>query len=173
MTLSNVTEQSSQETETTFTQNSEVKSAETENVELHASYYLEEIYIEENQYIEEGTNLIKYTNGEYLVAPYDCCITELNLPDLEGKCLNSHYIQLESTNVLTVSMKIDEEQIDNVKIGTEATIEVTAVGKTYKGYVTHIGSTASNGRFEIEIEFENDGDVKIGMTSSVEITLVS
>ena len=156
---------------TTLNENSEITSAISENVELHATYYLSEIYVEEKQYVEKGTNILKYTNGTYLTAPYDCYIIELNLPEIEGKCLNSHYVQIESKNMLSVSMKVDETQINNVDIGKEATIEVTAIDKKYTGYITHIGSIATNGKFDVTIEFENDGNVMIGMTANVEITI--
>ncbi len=155
----------------TLNENSEITSAISENVELHATYYLSEVYVEEKQYVEKGANILKYTNETYLTAPYDCYIVELNLPEIEGKVLNSHYVQIESKNMLSVSMKIDETQISNVDIGKEATIEVTAIDKKYTGYITHIGSIATNGKFDVTIEFENDGNVMIGMTAGVEITV--
>lgn len=151
----------------TLSSTSEVKSALIENVELHATYYLEEAYVEENSYVAKGENILKYTNGTYLTAPYDCYIVELNVPDEEEKCLNSHYVQIQSKNILTVSMKIDETKINKVKVGDEAQITISAIDKTYTGYITHIGSTASNGKFTIDIEFENDGNVKLGMTSTI------
>ena len=114
---------------------------------------------------------MKYTNGTYLVAPYDCYVIELNLPDLEGKALNSHYVEISSSNSLMVTMDVDETNMEKISVGLEATIEVTSLGKTYKGNITHIASTGNNGKFEIEIEFENDGDVKIGMTGAVSITI--
>lgn len=159
------------EKSTTLKTNTEIKSALSENIELHATYYLEEVYVEENQFVEAGENILKYTNGTYLVAPYDCCITELNLPDLNGKVLNSHYVGISSSNSLMVTMNVDETNIEKLSIGLETTIEVTSLNKTYKGNITHIASTGNNGKFEIEIEFENDGDVKIGMTGSVSITI--
>ena len=158
------------ETETqTLKSTSEITAATVENIELHATYYLSEIYVEENQYVEEGTNLVKYTNGEYLVAPYDCCITELNLPEVGGQILNSHYIQTQSTNVLSVEINVDESIVNNIEVGNEAEISVTAVENTYTGYVTHVSSTAQNGKFTVNIEFENDSKVKIGMTGTVQI----
>ena len=160
-----------QEKQTTISSNSEIKSALTENLELHTTYYLSEVYVEKNQYVESGANILKYTNGEYLTAPYDCYVLELNIPEVGGKCVNNNYIQVESKNVLSVSMNVDETQIDKINIGDEATIEVTATDTKYTGNVTHIGNTANNGKFEITIEFENDGNVKIGMTSKVEMTI--
>lgn len=156
---------------TTLSSNSEVKSALTENIELHTTYYLSEVYVEENQFVEKDGNILKYTNGTYLTAPYDCYITELNIPETKGQCLNNHYIQVESKNMLSVSMQVDETQISKVNIGKEATIEVTAIDKKYIGYVTNVGSIASNGKFEVTIEFENDGNTMVGMTSKVEMTI--
>ena len=156
---------------TTLSSTSEVKSALIENVELHATYYLEEKYVETNSYVAKGEKILKYTNGTYLKAPYDCYIVELNIPNDEGKCLNSHYVKIQSKNILTVSMNVSEENIDIISIGQEAKITISALEKEYTGYVTHIGSTASNGKFTIDIEFENDGNVKLGMTSSIEISI--
>ena len=164
---SNSSTSDEQESKETLSSTSEVKSALIENVELHATYYLKETYVEENSYVAKGDNILKYTNGTYLTAPYDCYIVELNVPDEEGKCLNSHYVQIQSKNILTVSMKIDEKNINKIKVGDEVKITVSAIDKTYVGYITHIGSTASKGKFTIDIEFENDGDVKIGMTSTI------
>ena len=164
-------EEITQEKQTTISSNSEIKSALTENLELHTTYYLSEVYVEKNQYVESGANILKYTNGEYLTAPYDCYVLELNVPEVGGKCVNNNYIQIESKNILSVSMNVDETQIDKINIGDEATIEVTATDTKYTGNITHIGNTANNGKFEITIEFENDGNVKIGMTSKVEIKI--
>ena len=160
-----------QEASTTLTETSEVKSALIENVELHATYYLEETYVEENSYVAKGDKILKYTNGTYLTAPYDCYIVEIKVPDEKGKCLNSHYVKIQSKNILTVSMGISEKNINKISIGQEVEVTISALEKTYKGYITHIGSTANNGKFTVDIEFENDGNIKLGMTSTVEITI--
>ena len=156
---------------TTVSSSSEVKSALIENIELHATYYLKKVYVENNSYVAKGEKILKYTNGTYLTAPYDCYIVELNVPEIKGKCLNSHYIKIQSKNMLAVSMKVSETKINKVSIGDEAKITIPALEKEYKGYVTHIGSSASNGKFTIDIEFENDGEIKLGMTATTEITI--
>ena len=171
MKQSRNSETSASQNKTTLSSTSEVKSALIENVELHATYYLEKAYVENNSYVAKGEKILKYTNGTYLKAPYDCYIVELNLPEGEGKCLNSHYVKIQSKNVLTVSMDISEKNIEKISIGDEAKITISALEKTYTGYITHIGSTASNGKFTINIEFENDGNIKLGMTSTVEISI--
>lgn len=160
-----------EEKKTTLKSNSEIKSALVEQIEPHASYYLEEICVEENQYVEKGANILKYTNGTYLTAPYDCVITKLNLPELEGKILNSHYVEVSSNNALAVTINVGEEKINQVKVGLEAKIKITTLEKDYTGYVTKVASTASNGKFKVTIEFENDGNIKLGMTAGVELEI--
>ena len=96
---------------------------------------------------------------------------QLELPNTDEKCLNTHYVQIEGSNVLTVIMNIDEEQISKISVGKEVDVEISAIENTYKGYVTHIASTASNGKFEVNIEFENDGNIKLGMTASVKMEI--
>ena len=149
---------------------SEVASSLTEDIELHATYYLEESYVETNQKVKAGENILKYTNGKYLTAPYDCVITNINIPDEEKQCTNEHYIEISSINSLQVQFRIDETKLNSIKLGQEATIEIGAYeNKTLKGYITKISSTASNGRFTVTVEFENDGEILLGMTANVTI----
>lgn len=149
---------------------SEVSSRITEKLELHATYYLEESYIQTNQLIKAGENILKYTNGTYLTAPYDCVITEINIPDKEAKCTNDHYVQISSNNTLMVKFNVDETKIDTISLGQEASVKISAYeNKVLDGVVTNISSTASNGKFTVTVEFENDGEVKIGMTTVVTI----
>lgn len=152
-----------------ISQSAEVSSALTENLELHATYYFSEIYVEEKQQVSKGENILQYTNGQYLKAPYDCIITKISVPDSGNQCTNKHYIQISSINNLQISLKVSEEKIDQISLGDEAQIDITAVDKTFKGTVVDISSTASKGYFTVTIEFENDGNVKLGMTANVKL----
>lgn len=64
--------------------------------------------VEEDDTVKKGENILKHTNGTYLVAPYDSVITEMS-------------------------------------------------------------NTASNGKFTVTVEFDNDGDVMLGMTVDINI----
>ena len=159
----------------TIASSGEVETAISEQLELHATYYFEEVYVEENQYVAEGENILKYTNGTYMTAPYDLVITSLNIPSEGEQCTNKHYIEVSSVDTLTISASIDEEDIDTVSVGQEVEITISAINKTYTGYITHISETATysskGSTFSSTITFANDGDVKIGMTAEYEIVL--
>ena len=63
-------------------------------------------------------------------------------------------------------------QIDNIKIGQEVMLSVSSINQNYTGYITKISSTASNGTFTAIATFENDGNLKIGMTGKCTITVI-
>ncbi|MBO5397970.1 MAG: HlyD family secretion protein [Clostridia bacterium] len=157
-------------TSTTITANCEVQSNLSEKLEVHATYYLSESYIELNKVIKAGENILKYTNGKYLQAPYDCVITESNIPDVDEKCTNEHYIKIESINNLMVQFEVDETEISNVTLGQNAIIKLeTFEDKSLQGNVINISNTASNGKFTVTVQFDNDGDIMLGMTANVTI----
>lgn len=157
-------------TSTTITANCEVQSNLSEKLEVHATYYLSESYIELNKVVKAGENILKYTNGKYLQAPYDCVITESNIPDVDEKCTNEHYIKIESINNLMVQFAVDETEISNITLGQNATIKIeTYEDKTIQGNVINISNTANNGKFTVTVQFDNDGDIMLGMTANVTI----
>ena len=49
----------------------------------------------------------------------------LDVPDSGGRALNSHYVEVSSSNSLMVTMDIDETNIGKISVGLDATIEVT------------------------------------------------
>ena len=142
---------------------------------LHNTYYFKKIYFETNQQIKEGENIIKYTNGTYLKAPYDCVITEISVPDEGEVCTDKHYIVIKSTNTLSISSSIDEDELSKISIGQEAEITIEALNKTVTGYVTKIDNTgtysSSGSKFGVTVTFENDGNILLGMTAKCSIIL--
>lgn len=154
---------------TTITSTSEVTSGLTEKINLHATYYVAKSYIQNNQTIQKSKKMLKYTNGTYLTAPYDCIITEINIPNEQEKCINEHYIQISSINNLQAQFQIDESKVNNVSLGQNASIEISAYDRTINGLVTNISNTANSGKFTVTVEFENDGDIMIGMTANITI----
>lgn len=161
----------------TLTSSGEIASSSTQNLALNTYRYFKEIYVEENTFVEEGAKILKYTNGTYLTAPYDCVITKLSIPEDSGdKCTSQHYITVQTTETLYMTLSIEEEEIGNVAVGQEVEITVNAYeDKTYTGSITkinEIGTYASNGSsFTATVTFENDGNVKIGMSGSATVTL--
>ena len=170
--VTNTNGQNNTNNATKITFSGQISSALTENISLHATYYLEESYIQENKEIKEGENILKYTNGQYLTAPYDCVILTSNLPEIEGQCTNEHYVQISSTQRLAVQVNVSEDYINEIEVGDTANITIPAYDNLeVTGYVTKISSTAQNGSFTAMIEFDNSDDIMIGMSATITINL--
>lgn len=153
-----------------------IKSGLEEKKELHATYYFKKIYFEENQKISAGEKIIKYTNGKYMTAPYDCVIIDSSIPDEEEVCTNQHYITIQSTDTLEVSLEIEENELDKLKVGQEVSVEIEALdNKNLTGYVTKISNTAnyssSGSTFTVTAQFQNDGEVLLGMSAKCSVIL--
>ena len=158
------------ENEVTISTSAQVSSALTEDIRLHATYYYKKLLVSTNQLIKKGTKIIEYTNGKYLTAPYDLVITEYNLPSKKEMCTTENYIRVSSFNVLSVSFRVSEEKMSAVSLGTTVKVKIPALNdREFVGYITNISSTANNGKFTITAEFDNDGDVRIGMTANVSL----
>lgn len=58
--------------------------------------------------------------------------------------------------------------MNNITIGKTVKVKVPALNdKKIEGIITDISSTANNGYFTVTIEFDNDGDIKLGMTINI------
>lgn len=146
----------------------QIESALTENIELHNTYYIEQVYVEENQLVKQGTKILKYTNGIYLLAPYDLIITKMNIPS-STEMINNKYISVISYNNLCVQIKVDETNINKISIGKSATIKINSIDSEINGVITNISNTASNGKFSVTIQFSNTKNIMVGMSAKVTI----
>ena len=161
--------------ENTLSSSGQISSALDEKITLHASYYFEKLLVDQDVYIEEGTNIIEYTNGTYLKAPYDCVLTSSNLPNEDEICTTSHYIEIQSIDSLCMSLSVSENDINKVEIGDLVDITITSTEEKLEGKITSIsevGTYSSNGSyFTAKVSFENTGSLKIGMSATCEIIL--
>lgn len=167
---------STQSIKKTLTSSGSVSSKETEKLELSTSKYFEAMCVEVDDTVSKGDKIIKYTDGTYLKASKDCVIISTNLPKTETKAASSNYVEVSYLDTLTISLSINENELASVEVGQEVEITLTAdETKTYTGKITKIDSvgTYSNSgtTFATTVEFENDGNVKLGMSVSCTIII--
>ncbi len=160
----------------TLTSSGQISSASTEKLELDTSKYFETMCVEEDDIVYEGENILEYTDGTYLTAEYDCVINSFNVPETESICTSSNYVEVQTMEELNMTLSISETEISSVEIGQEVEITLTAdESKTYTGEITKIdavGTYSSSGTtFSAIVTFENDGNIKIGMSASCEVIL--
>ena len=132
--------------------------------------------VESGDIISAGENILEYKDGTYLTAEYDCLISTYSVPESGSKATSSNYIELQNLETMTMTLSISETEINKVAKGQEVTITVSAIdNKTYTGTiksVSGIGTYQSSGTtFSSVVEFENDGNVKPGMSATCSIVI--
>jgi multidrug efflux pump subunit AcrA (membrane-fusion protein) len=167
---------SSHDIKKTLTGSGQVSAKTTEQLELDTSKYFSAMCVEEDDTVASGENILEYTDGTYLTAPYDLVVGSINVPDAESICTSSNYIKVSDLTTLQTTIQISENEIGEVEKGQEVEITLTAdETKTYTGSITKIdgiGNYSSSGTtFSATVEFENDGNVKLGMSLSCTVIL--
>lgn len=160
----------------TLTGSGQITTSGTEKLTLTTTKYFSTMCVEDDDTVKEGENILEYTDGTYLTAPYDCVIASYSVPDTGSKCTSSNYVQVKNISTLDMTLSVNESEINSVSVGQSVSITVNAVdNKTYTGKITKIDSvgtySSSGSTFTSTIEFENDGNVKIGMSASCTIIL--
>lgn len=175
-TSSNKAEVSIQTISTTLTASGEVTSGTTKNLLLNTSYYYLTMCVEENEYITAGANILKYTNGTYLTAPYNCVITKYSVPAVNSVCTEKNYITISALDDLYMDLNISEDQLNKVSIGQEVEIVVNYDESVkYTGTISKINaigtSSQSGTSFAAVVSLVNDGTLKLGMSASCTVIL--
>ena len=150
----------------TLTASGTVEAKTTEKLELETTKYFKAMCVENDDTVKAGENILEYTNGTYLTAPYDCVVISSNIPETENKCTSSNYIEVSNLDTLITTISINENEINSVAVGQEVEITLTAdESKTYTGKITKLDSVgsyqASGTTFSGIVEFENDDTVKL------------
>lgn len=167
---------STQTIENTLTASGEVATSSTEKLSLTTTKYFKTMCVEENDEVAEGANILQYSDGTYLTAPYNCLVSAYSVPETGSICTSSNSITIENLDTLTMTLSVDETEIGNIAKGQEVEITVNAFeDKTYTGTITKInelGTYASSGTtFTATVTFANDGNIKLGMSASSTIIL--
>ena len=116
------------------------------------------------------------SNGKYIVAPYDCVITEYYVPKVNTKATSSNYINISSIEDLYMDINISEEELSKVSVGQEVSIVVNYdENKTYTGTISKINETGtySNGNttFAAIASLKNDNNLKLGMSATCTVVI--
>lgn len=161
--------------ETSLESDGEIESSLEENVEPYTSYYLEEIKVEAGQALSEGDVILTYTNGYEMTAPYNCVVEGWNLPEEEEQLTSDHYVTIAGTDVMQMTISVNESNIAAISLGDKATVTVSATGGVYDAeisYISQVGSYSNgNSTFTARVTFDNDGTLKLGMSGSATISL--
>lgn len=160
----------------TLSATGEISSASTESLSLDTSKYFETMCVEENDSVGAGENILKYTDGSFLTAPYNLVVSSYSVPTTEEICEDENYIKVQNLDSLTTTLSINESEISNISLNQEVEVVLSAdTSKVYTGTVSKIdaiGTYSSSGTtYSVTVSFTNDGSAKLGMSVSCTINI--
>ena len=97
---------STQTIENTLTSSGEISSSETEKLDLSTSKYFKTMCVEENDIVKKGGKILKYSDGTYLKADYDCLISSYSVPETGSKCTSSNYVEVKNMKTLQLNISV-------------------------------------------------------------------
>lgn len=160
----------------TLTAPAEVSSEKMEKLPLNTNYYYLSMCVEEEEYVKEGDPILKYSNGKYLEAPYDCVVINYSVPEAKSICKDSNYVYVASLEDLYININISEEQVRSISVGQEVSLIANYdTTKNYEGEITKInevGTRSTGGTtFAAIASVVNDGTLKLGMSINSEVVI--
>lgn len=137
---------------------------------------VEEIYVESNEEVSEGEDIILLENGNVIEAPFDGKITKISVSEGESVDSNSSVFNIADTSLFKIETSVDESEITKISVGQSVDVVVSALNKEYEGTVTSVDAEGSSngGSVSFGVEVTLDGDVSdlyTGMSSEMNIII--
>lgn len=137
---------------------------------------VEEIYVQANEDVLEGEDIILLENGNVIEAPFDGKITKISVSEGESIDSNSTVFNIADNSSFKIATSVDESEITKVSVGQSVDITVSALNKEYEGTVTSVdaegSSSGSSVTFGVEVTLEGDvSDLYTGMSSEMSIVI--
>lgn len=182
----------------TLTASGKVQAGETTKVPFDKGKAFRVMAADKNELVRKGQPLVYYTNGTHTDAPITGIVKTIRAPKSGAATSDAYYITMENTQDLYLNVMIPEDTINVVAKGDPANIVINAYSdREYTGKIISIQGVSSQMRTEesddsgaeedsdysedgesegtayyaINIAFENDGDLRPGMSASVVITI--
>lgn len=168
-----------------------------------SSGIVEEVYVAENSMVQRGDNLFKLSGDDIKVSidtknldiqqtkldlenyqetldktqitsPIDGIIAVLNINQGDNVTASKVAATVLDPDKMQVVVAVDELDIDKIKIGSYAKVNLDSVpGKTFDGEVTKIATLGktTNGvtTYDVTVIVKNADTMKVGMTANVKI----
>ena len=148
-----------------------VKNAETITADNAATVRV--IYVEEEEQVEKDDRLMRLSDGTTVKASFDGQINLISVEVGDDVSMGSTLIQVVDFGTMTVSMRVDEYSISELKVGQACRVNVTALGRTFDSEISHINRIPSGGGntayYTVTAELNVTEDVLPGMACTVTI----
>lgn len=153
-----------------------VKASKIATVSAGEKSTVEEIYVDVNEDVSEGEDIILLENGNVIEAPFDGKISKISVSEGDSVDSSTSVFNIVDNSGFKIETTVDESEVTKVSSGQKVEVTVSAIDKEYEGVVTSVdGEATTNGNsttFGVVIELEGEfDDLYSGMSSEMNIVI--
>ncbi|HWT74152.1 MAG TPA: HlyD family efflux transporter periplasmic adaptor subunit [Mobilitalea sp.] len=155
----------------TFSGNVETKNRET--VLSESVLQMKDIKVKEGDIVKEGDVLFTTTTDDKIKAKINGEVSKINVEENAQVMAGTSLMEIVDYDNLQISVKVDEYDMAELKVGEEATVSIGAIDKEVNGTIQSISKEGQvvNGVtfFTAVIDLAKDEDVRVGMSAEVKV----
>lgn len=160
---------------TYYTFSGNVKAKNSQVITLNSDAKIDEVLKKEGEKVEDGDSLIKTTSGTKLKSKIDGEVSEILVSEGVEYPLGTQVATVVNYDELQVEIKVDEYEVDSIKIGDKVDVYINALDKTVEGKIVNLSKSATVSEgisyFRGIVEIEDTTDILVGM--SVEVKAIN
>ena len=159
--------------ETSMSLSGSIDLRDSETFSASQSTSVQEVYVEADQRVGEGDDLLRLANGETIRSTIEGTVTELNVAAGDAVWLQMTLITVGDLDNLRVTISVDEYDIDKISVGQACSVTVIPLGLTFETEIDHINrvsaSTGSVATYTVTADIDAPENVLPGMQATVSI----
>lgn len=152
----------------------DIKAKDSKETVLSSATTIDEILVKEGDTVKKGDTLFKTSSGSKITSDMDGMVTDILVSKGVKYESGVHVATVSEMDSLQVEIKVDEYDVNDIKIGDEVEVYINSLDKTVDGKIINLSknATVTNGisYFRGVVELENTEDILVGM--SVEVKAV-
>ena len=159
--------------ETSMSLSGSISLRESETFSASDRTTVQEVYVEADQRVNEGDDLLRLANGETFQSSIDGTVTELNVAAGDAVWPQMTLITVGDLDNLRVSTSVDEYDIDKVSVGQACSVTVISLGLTFETEIDHVNRVSSSAgsvaSYTVTADIDAPENVLPGMQATVTI----
>ena len=134
---------------------------------------VQEVYVEADQTVSAGDELLRLANGETFAASIDGTVTTLNVARGDAVWPQMSLVIVADLSDLRVSTSVDEYDVRTVAAGQRCEVTVVSLGLTFETEIDHVdrvsASTGAVASYTVTADVDAPENVLPGMQATVTI----
>ena len=117
---------------------------ESETFSASQSATVQEVYVEADQQVSPGDELMRLSSGEVLEAGIYGTVTELNVQKGDAVWPQMSLATVGNLDELRVTTSVDEYDVKTVQAGQSCSVTVVSLGLTFETEIDHVNRVSSS-----------------------------